>query len=138
MRRWRHVPLFIYLLFVYNMVVFANEVVSGFTLSTVLYTFTMLSGPVLTINVGESLLMVGVIALYVEILKTTQGGAVTTWDHLFAMVTFAGFLVEFLLVARAATAIFFTLMLMALMAVVAGYTASMTTVRREIGAMEGT
>ncbi len=134
MRRIRHIPLFAYLLFIYNAVVFANGVVSDFTLGTELHAFPMvLSGPVFTINVGESLLMVGVIALYVEMARTIQGGTVVFYDHLFSTLTFLGFLVEFLLVAKAATALFFTLMLMALLDLIAGFTLSAVTSHRDGG-----
>ncbi|MBF0461608.1 MAG: hypothetical protein HQL87_09445 [Magnetococcales bacterium] len=135
MRRLRHIPLFAYLLFLYNAVVFANTVVSDFALGTEILALSLPSGPVFTINIGESLLMVGVVALFVEIFKTTQGGAVSTWDHLLAVLTWVGFVVEFVLVAKAATAIFATLMLMALLEVIAGFTVSSKEGRRGVGVL---
>ncbi|MEO5348781.1 MAG: hypothetical protein H7836_03950 [Magnetococcus sp. YQC-3] len=131
MRRMRHIPLFAYLLLIYNAVVFANTTVSNFALGTEIHAFPMFSGPVFTVSVGESLLMIGVIALYAEILKTTQNTAISIRDHLLPALTCAGYLVEFLLVAKAATAIFFTLLLMSLLVVIAGFTAHMTHAHRE-------
>ena len=126
MRRIPHIPLFAYLLLIYNAVVFANTTVSDFALGTEIYASPLLSGPMFTVSVGESLLMIGVIALYAEIVRTTQNAAISIRDHLLPTLTFVGYLVEFLLVARAATAIFFTLLLMSLLVVVAGFTAHIT------------
>lgn len=132
--RWtQNIPLFAYLLLVYNAVVFANEMVNDLTLSMEIWNSTMMSGPVFTVNMGEALLMIGVVALYVEIFKATRGATVSIFDHLFSMLTFVGFLVEFLLVPKAATAVFFTLMLMALLDVVAGFTVTIVSARRDIG-----
>ncbi len=131
MRRMQHIPLFAYLLLIYNAVVFANTTVSNFALGTEIHASSLLSGPVFTVSVGESLLMIGVIALYAEILRSTQNAAISLRDHLWPTLTFAGYLVEFLLVARAATAIFFTLLLMSLLVVVAGFTAHITRPPRE-------
>ncbi|MBF0399643.1 MAG: hypothetical protein HQL80_02035 [Magnetococcales bacterium] len=132
--RWvQTIPLFAYLLLVYNLVVFAVKLVPELTLNMELWSLAMMSGAVFSVKMGEALLMIGVIALYVEIFKATRGSTVSIFDHLFSMLTFVGFLVEYLLVAEAATAVFFTLMLMALLDVVAGFTVTIASARRDIG-----
>ena len=132
MQQIKNIPLFAYLLLLYNAVVFSNGMIDDFSLETEIQAITMMSGPVFTINVGELLLMIGVIALYVEIFKATRGSTLVIYDHLFSMLTFVGFLVEFLLVAKAATALFFTLMLMACLDVVAGFTVTISSARRDV------
>ena len=53
-------------------------------------------------------------------------------DHLFSMALFVVFLVEFLLVQGAATQIFFILMLVSLVDVVAGFTVSIKSASRDV------
>lgn len=131
MKLIKNVPLFAYILLIYNAVVFYGKVASDLPLVTPLYAFSLPSGT-FSFNVGESLLMIGVAALYVEIFKATRTSNASIFDHLFSMLVFVGFLVEFLLVAKAATSYFFILMLMAFLDVVAGFTVTISTSRRDI------
>ncbi|MEO5340937.1 MAG: hypothetical protein H7837_10565 [Magnetococcus sp. MYC-9] len=126
----KNIPLFAYLLLLYNAVLFANGTI---TWATEMQSIAMMSGAVFVVSVGEALLMLGVVALYVEIFKATRGASVAIFDHLFSMLTFVGFLVEFLLVAKAATPLFFTLMLMSCLDVVAGFTVTISGARRDVG-----
>ena len=54
---------------------------------------------------GELLLLLGVVALFIEIVKATRSSMASAVDHaLSALVVFAAYLVEFLLVKAAAPA----------------------------------
>ena len=67
-----------------------------------------------------------------EIIKAARLGAGTIVDHMLSTATFIVALVEFLLVPFCGTAAFFFLMIMSLIDVVAGYTVSILTARRDL------
>ena len=127
----RNIPLFAYLLLIYNVLVFFGSA-AGNLLEAPVSAFPLPSGPMFTFNIGELLLITGVAALYIEIFKATRSSNASIFDHLFSMLTFVGFLLEFLLVAEAATSYFFILMLMTFLDVIAGFTVTISTARRDI------
>ncbi|MFB2552938.1 hypothetical protein [Ensifer soli] len=93
---------------------------------------SMLSGATWTMNLGDLLIVVALALLFVEILKATRTSSKTLMDHLLSMLLFIGFLVEFLLVPQAATQIFFILMLIAFIDVIAGFSISMRAAGRDV------
>ena len=99
--------------------------------STIL-SMTMLSGAVWTMNVGDLLIVIALMLLFVEILKATRISSKALMDHLLSMVLFIVFLVEFLLVADAATHVFFILMTISFIDVIAGFSVSMRTAGRDV------
>ena len=128
----KNIPLFAYMFLFYNIVVFSAKLGSTLSLETQVYAVPLLSGPLFAVNIGEMLLMTGVAMLYIEIFKATRSSNASIFDHLFSMLTFVGFLVEFLLVPEAATSYFFTLLLMTFLDVIAGFTVTIATSRRDM------
>ena len=63
-------------------------------------------------------------------LKATRTGVVALTDHIFSMVVFVVYLVEFLVVREAATSVFFILMAIALIDVIAGFSITISGARR--------
>jgi len=92
----------------------------------------MMSGSVFSLTVGDLLVVVALLLLFVEILKATRTTNVSIVDHLLSTFVFVAFLVEFLLVKGAAHSIFFTLMIIALFDVMAGFAVSMRSASRDI------
>lgn len=92
----------------------------------------MLSGATWSMSVGDLLIVGSLVLLFVEILKATRTSSKTLVDHILSMVLFIVFLVEFLLVGRAATDVFFILMAISLIDVIAGFTISMRTAGRDV------
>ncbi|MBF0184064.1 MAG: hypothetical protein HQM06_06725 [Magnetococcales bacterium] len=129
MKQMVRIPLFLYLFFIYNAIVFAEQTVSGFALETVLYRFSLPSGATLVINIGESLLLVGLVAWYAEWMRLQRAASGSRLPVLVALL----FLLEGLLVAKAATAIFYTLLLMDLLLVIAAYSQALQRTRRDLG-----
>jgi hypothetical protein len=80
---------------------------------------------------GDLFILAGLIALFFEIIKAARLGAGTIVDHMLSTATFIVALVEFLLVPFCGTATFFFLMIMALIDVVAGFTVSILSARRD-------
>ena len=82
-------------------------------------------------TVGNLFVLAGLVALFFEIIKAARLGTGTIIDHMLSTATFIVALVEFLLVPFCATATFFFLMLMSLIDVVAGYSVSILSARRD-------
>jgi hypothetical protein len=93
---------------------------------------SMLSGATWAMSFGDLLIVVALFLLFVEILKATRTGTRALMDHLLSMVLFIAFLVEFLLVAPAATQIFFVLMTISFIDVIAGFSVSMRSAGRDV------
>lgn len=92
----------------------------------------MMSGGVFTLTVGDLLIVVGLLLLFVEIVKSTRTSNASVVDHLLSTFVFVAFLVEFLLVRGAAHSVFFTLMVIALIDVLAGFSVSLRSAGRDV------
>lgn len=109
--------------------------ITGFDLSTSLVGdgITMMSGGVWKLTGGDLLLLIGMVVLFIEIVKATYTGTASMIDHGLSMVVFIAFLVEFLMVSQAASSVFFLLMMAALIDVIAGFTIGIRVAKRDIG-----
>jgi hypothetical protein len=97
-----------------------------------LFTVEMVSGGTWTMTIGDVIVLVALLILFVEIMKSTTTGMASIIDHLLSTVVFVVYLVEFLLVAGASTSLFFTLMVIALIDVLAGFSVSIRSAGRDI------
>ena len=97
-----------------------------------LFSLTMMSGGVWTMNVGDALVALALVLLFVEMMKSTRTSNSSIVDHLLSTFVFVAFLVEFLLVPSAAHPVFFTLMLITLVDVLAGFSVSIRSASRDI------
>ena len=123
------VPLMIVPFIFYNAVMFGSGIAA---FSTVIMTVPMLSGAIWTMTLGDLVILSALIALFFEVLKATLSTRGSLMNHMFSMVVFIGFLVEFLLVRDAATQLFFSLMVIAFIDVVAGFTISNRAAARDV------
>ena len=94
---------------------------------------TMMSGGVWKFTWGDLLLLIGMVVLFIEIVKATYTGTASMIDHGLSMLVFIAFLIEFLLVSQAASSVFFLLMMTALIDVIAGFTIGIRVAKRDIG-----
>ncbi len=127
------IPLFTYMLVILNGLIFINKTNPAISIGTVAFTLKLASGTFIVISIADLLILVGVIALYIEIFKATRSGTESIIDHLLSMVIFVLFLVEFLIYGPAGTPLFLTMTVMSLLDVVAGFTVTISTSRRDIG-----
>ena len=97
----------------------------------------IISGGVWQISWGDLLLSLAIMLLFVEILKSTRIGTRGIVDHMLSMLLFVAMIVEFLLVQRAATSVFFLLMVTAFVDVIGGFTVAIRTAQRDIGIETG-
>lgn len=89
------------------------------------------SGAEFYLNVGDLFLVGGLVGLFFEVLKAARLGSGTILDHMLSTLVFVVALVEFLLVDFCGTATFFLLTAMALIDVVAGFSVSIFSARRD-------
>lgn len=125
-----HIPLMIVPFILYNMALAGFP--SGNPFPAELVSVTMISGGIWTMNIGEALVALGLVFMFFEILKSTRTSSASVIDHVLSTFVFVAFLVEFLVVSGAATSVFFLLMLMALIDLMAGFSVSIRSAGRDV------
>jgi hypothetical protein len=125
-------PLMAVSFILYNLVVFGFGAAGGNPLLGEVFSMGMMSGGRFSLNMGDGLIVASLILLFFEILKSTRTSNASVLDHLLSTGVFILFLVEFLLVPSAATAVFFIIMVMALIDVMAGFSVSIRSSGRDI------
>jgi hypothetical protein len=126
------VPLLVFPFVIYNVVVFVLFGANPVNWGAGLFSIPMPSGMPWAITAGDLLLVVGIVMLFFEVLKSTQTARNSIIEHMLSMLVFVAFLVEFLLVGAASSSVFFLLMVMSLIDVVAGFTVSITSASRDV------
>ena len=104
---------------------------------TELFSVSMMSGGVFTVTLADALVVIGLILLFVEVVKSTRTSNSSIVDHLLSTFVFVAFLVEFLLVKGAAHSVFFTLMLISLVDVLSGFSVSIRAAGRDVNIGQG-
>jgi hypothetical protein len=92
----------------------------------------MASGAVWTIEFGHVLILLSLLLLFVELLKSTSTGTAAIFNHALSMLVFIICLVEFLLHPAFATSVFFVILVMALLDVLAGVVVTIISARRDV------
>ena len=126
------VPLMAISFVLYNLVVFGFGAAGGSPLQGEVFAMGMMSGGRFSLSMGDGLIVASLILLFFEILKSTRTSNASVLDHLLSTGVFIAFLVEFLLVPSAATGVFFVIMVMALIDVMAGFSVSIRASGRDI------
>jgi hypothetical protein len=131
------IPLLVVPVVIYNLVILlggsAPDAVLGpaSVLSEVLFRVPMTSGAVWTISVGDLILFLSLILLFVELLKSTSSQRVAIVNHALSMALFVVCLVEFLLLPGFAGSVFFLILTMVLLDVLAGFIVTIIASRRD-------
>ena len=121
-------PFLIVVILVYNLVVF----LSATALNDTVLSVPMISKAVMTVTVGDLIILLGLVVLFIAVLKSARSASSTILDHMMSTAVFIVALVEFLIVREAGTAVFLIITTICLIDVVAGYTVSIRTARRDI------
>ena len=129
MRFIRGIPFLAYVVAAYNILVFFFEE----TLSATLFNLELVSGAIWTFTVSDLLLTLGLIFLYFEIFKATKTSNLTIVDHGLSLLVFIICLLEFIVLDKFGTTTFFLITLMTILDVVAGFTITISTARRDFG-----
>jgi len=122
-------PLLIVPFAIYNMIAFLTP---GLSWSQEITKLHMMSGTDWTLTLGELLIALSVLILFVEILKATRMGTRGLMDHILSMVLFVIMLIEFLMVPQAASGTFFLIMVISFVDVIAGFSVAVRAARRDI------
>ncbi|PHR61622.1 MAG: hypothetical protein COA43_02505 [Robiginitomaculum sp.] len=135
------IPLLIIPILIYNVISFG-----GATLTTAeavrarmdveFMSVPMASGAEWIITPGHGLVAMALVMLFFELLKSTGIGRAAVMNHAFSMVLFIICLVEFLMFDAFATSVFFLIMMMALMDVMAGFMVTIASARRDFNVVE--
>lgn len=92
----------------------------------------MISGGRWTFTWGDFILLLTMLLLFIELLKSTYTSTASLLDHGLSMLVFVACLVEFIVVKQAATSVFFLIMVATLIDVIAGYTIGIRVARRDL------
>ncbi|MFZ1815063.1 MAG: hypothetical protein WBO55_14995 [Rhizobiaceae bacterium] len=99
---------------------------------SVVMTLSMVSGASWSMDLGDLMIILGLFLLFFEIMKATRVGPGSVLDHLLSTFVFIAYLMEFLLVSGAAHSVFFILMAITFLDVVAGFAVSLRSATRDV------
>ena len=125
----RAIPLLVIAFILYNLLVMSMGIEG---LSQEIFNVRLLSGGVWSFTWSDLLLMITLILLFIEIVKSTFTSTSTLIDHALSMVVFIALGAEFLMVPQAATSTFFLILVASLIDVIAGYTIGIRVARRDL------
>ena len=106
-------------------------------LASEVFTITGLSGDTWSLSPGDIIIVIGVVILFFEIIKSTRTDTISLINHAIAALAFVLFLLEFLIVKGFMNSTFFILMMMQLVDVIAGYTVTVVAAKRDFGSSGG-
>jgi hypothetical protein len=101
-------------------------------LEATLFGLPLLSGVVLLFRGGDLLLVIGLLLLCVEIYRATSSSTAAILNHVLSLVVFIIALIELIVMPRMANMTFFLILMMTLSDVIAGFTVTISTARRDI------
>lgn len=137
------IPLLVLILVVYNILAFFAPAILGAdfqTMEAVLaqsVPITMFSGDVWHFSLGDLIVAVALVLLFIEIVKSTRTTASAIINHGLSMLVFIVCMFEFITVNGFATSVFFMITVMTLLDVVAGFTISIVAAKRDLGVAPG-
>jgi hypothetical protein len=114
---------------IYSVVAF---IWGGEIMTSVVFSPTMVSGAVWTLTVGDLLIILGLVFLFIETVKAAGSGTATIMNHGLSMIVFVISMALFLLVGKFATSTFFILMTMTLIDTLAGFVVTVVAARRDL------
>ncbi|MBG6208915.1 fumarate reductase subunit C [Labrenzia sp. EL_126] len=132
MRLFSAIPFTLFSLLIYNGFAFTAGADNPLFWAQPVISIAMVSGTTFELLASDLLITLGLFFLFIEILKATRIGTTALLDHMFSVVVFVAYLVEFLVLQQAATSLFFILMVISLIDVIAGFSISITGARRDV------
>ena len=130
-------PLILVPVLIYNLIAFGGTAFQGAMkvrdqFDGVAMRIEMASQVVWVVHWGDVLLLLALIMLFVELLKSTSTGTSAIFNHALSMLVFIVCLIEFLLHPAFATSTFFLIMIMSLLDVLAGVIVTIVSARRDV------
>jgi uncharacterized membrane protein len=128
-----NVPLMIVPFIAYNLVALGLvDATEPDPWSSIVVSVPMVSGAIWNMTLADVMIGLALFLLFFEILKATRVGSDSIIDHLLSTFVFIAYLVEFLLVKSAAHSVFFILMAVTLVDVIAGFSVSIRSAMRDV------
>ena len=134
-------PLLVIPVVLYNLVVLTSVLGGGdgsaaaagadAVLRDPMFSIPMASGASWNVGAGDLILFLSLILLFVELLKSTSSQRVAIVNHALSMALFVVCLVEFLLLPGFAGSVFFLILTMVLLDVLAGFIVTIIASRRD-------
>lgn len=121
------IPFLAIIVIAYNII----ALLTGPALTTAVFSATLPSGSPWTLTLGDLLVLIGIWLLFLEMVKATRARRAGV-DHAMSMVLFVIALLEFLLVPACGTDVFLIITALTLTDVIAGFSVSLSTARRDI------
>jgi len=128
----RYVPLLVVPLLLYNAFAFLifEDYEADFREASML-SFSLPSGAPFTLTVSATIVVLALLLLVVEVVKTARSEAGSIVDNVLAAMLFVAFVAEFLIIRQAATATFLLLTAVAFVDLVCGLALSLRAAARE-------
>ena len=135
-------PLFALVLIAYNAVVFGGDMffateVGPDVFNSPVASLHMMSTDVWEITLGDAFIIASLLVLFLEIVKATRTNQVAIINHALSMLVFIVALVQFIVMDGFGNSTFFIIMAMSVLDVIAGFTVTISTARRDLGVGEG-
>lgn len=129
----RAIPLIVVAFILYNVIVLlGGNLPAAEILNQRIFKVPMMNGAEWQFTWGDFIILVTMLLLFVEILKSTYTSSSSLLDHGLSMLVFIAILLEFILVPKAATSVFFFVLVATLIDVIAGYTIGIRVARRDL------
>jgi len=129
MKVLKAIPTLAFVVALYNILVF----LPGDIPNTPIRKLPLPSGAEWAFLISDLILTVSIILLYIEVFKSTKTSTVSIVDHGLSTAVFIICLLEFIMVGKVGNSVFFIIMLFTLFDVVAGFTITISTARRDFG-----
>ena len=128
----RAIPLIAIAFILYNLLALV-----GVDLAKPIFALPMPSHAKWTFTWGDLLIIITLLMLFIELLKSTFTSTSSLVDHALSLVLMMVCLVEFLLADKAATSVFFIILFATMIDVIAGYTIGISVSRRNLNIGSG-
>ncbi|HEX4157949.1 MAG TPA: hypothetical protein VHY79_05695 [Rhizomicrobium sp.] len=134
---FRVFPVLLIVVAVYSVIALAHGLVSNDAMEAFLtnerVTFHMFSGDTWHFSLGDLLVTLGFVCLFIEIVKSTRTTSRALVNHGLSVLVFVIAIVEFIVVRGFSTSVFFFIMVMTAFDVIAGYTISVVAAEHDLG-----
>jgi hypothetical protein len=130
----RAFPMILIAVLAYNALVFGGAAMGHDAASLLSQSFIVpvFSGDLWKISLGDGLVILALLLLFVETVKATRTSHREIVNHALSLLTFVGAMVEFIVLKGFGTSVFFLITAMCLFDVVAGYTISIIAAKRDL------
>lgn len=122
-------PLLLVPFAIYNIIAF---LMPGVSWTSALTSVHMMSDADWTMSAGDMLIVLAIVLLFGEMMKSTRIGIRSVVDHGLSLIVFLAMLVEFILVKQAGTSTFFLLLVISFVDVLGGFAVTLRSAQRDL------